>query len=224
MSFYSRDERALLEDFDLMQAVRQGAQYPRRQILDVSGALFRQLLDGEPLVANRAHRMKLTFTYREFPGWDSLLPPRELFAQLAGNGESGLTYDSARGALTHWQGPSMNPERTQNPALPTATKTGSLSQWLRHTAAIIDGDRFDVAQTIRAARHLLGGGHHGVPKDAFQDKLVEFQESLELLAPTIDEQNLFGQHYLPNGPIRQIVFIAGVTAAGIEPLVEKIRG
>jgi hypothetical protein len=215
-------ERGFIEDWELMQAVRQGGQYPRRQILDVSGALFRQLLDGGLGKANRRIRMKLHFQHREFPLVDVLMPEHNLLRGLAALHGAEVNEGPNR-ELYHWHGPSMNPERTQHPAFPTSTRTSSLDQWLAQPSGVVLGETVTVADNIRVVRHVLGGGHHGTPKGDVNKHIALVEDAIEATAQQMDPDGTYGPDYLPNGPVRQIVFIAGVTAAGLTPLVDALR-
>lgn len=201
----TRMERSFLEDLDLMQEVRPGGQHPRRKVLDVSNALYRQLIDGGLAAVNTEQR-KLLFRYREFP--PEIMPPQHVVDALRD------TWGGHWDDVNYWQGPSMNPERTQPPRFPwQVTLETPLRQWKSHTAGVIDGKRVSVEENIAVVRHVLGGSHHGVPKGPLRQSIVDLQDSLETLSPD----------YMMNGPIQQIVFIAGVTAAGLEPIAEAIH-
>lgn len=215
-NYLTREERGFLEDLEMMRAVSDGAQYPRRQILDVSGALYRQLLDKKDVTfinGGDGPRVKLEFRYREFPPVGLLSIPPEILRAM------GMEVSDSLRNVQHFQGPSMNPERTQNPAFPNMpTVTGSLKNWRAHTSAIFEGERISVAENIRLVRHVLGGGHYGTPETAIRESLTEYQEIFELIEP----DPFFGPNHLRNGPTRQIVHIAGVTAAGLQPLADAL--
>lgn len=213
----NRAQRGFLEDLDVLRTVEDGGHYPRRVYLDVSAALYRILSDKNN-VGHLAHDLgiQLKFSHRGFPSDDLLVMPREFLTLV------GLDWDQAFAQVKLFQGPSMDPARTQNPAFPPMpTMTSSLKQWKNHTAAIFGGKRITVEENVRIVRHVLGGAHHGEPSTELRASIVDYQEVFEAIAAQ-DTDTIWGENWMMNGPIRQMVFVAGVTLAGVRPIEAKL--
>ena len=206
--------RAFREDYETLRSVADGYQYPRRRILDASAALRRLLLEQSIDGANRDARLKLTFVCRKFPPMANLIPPFWVARKL---GLPGDFETEAIKNLTIWQGPSMNPSRSQNPVHPMPLEHLDRKGWLAHTSGLVQGKPMTVRDNIDLVANKLGGVHFDPPMGLDKDYAFAAiaQQAIESAAEDPDV-------YLRNGPIRQIVFIAGVTYTGLRPLAQRL--
>lgn len=194
--------RTFLSDYEKLANVPDYSEPSIPALLDVSGVLRRQLLDGAAHRANRDLGLSFHFRARKLHDAETVIPPDSVLRA------AGIDPAGAREELTYWIGESLDPAVPDNRHHPAEVVTVEVDGWMAHRVGFANGQYLSVRSVIKQVANVQGGIHLSSPKTDMERHLLRTSD--------VDERAPIG------GPVRQIVHVARVTARGLTPLYTQL--